>query len=341
MRLATTVIVSVLGHLVLLAMADVAAQLGSWRDTARHTSPPVLAVQVELEIVVSEPVRTAALPEQVAGARPLAVRARALPALHPRAEDEEPAQSVPVLVVVQPAERRAASLTARDLSPERAARLSLQASAAPFALRAATRELRSDSPLTAESGAERLDAVLADATRNTALSREPDPVLDHHPDGSYSYAERGFKATIDSEGRVHFEDSYYDFEGGFFAWDAWLENLFGKNDIYRSRRRWFVARTASLREALAEAWRAERSTLRGSALTHALALIWSDRTLSPARRRQETLRLWDALPSDAQDAYALILAFVRARCPRGSPCAFQPAELAKFNALRSAAPFEP
>ena len=171
----------------------------------------------------------------------------------------------------------------------------------------------------AEPGAQRLNALLAEAQRNTALSRAPDPVLDHHADGSHTFVGNGIKATIDPDGRVHFHDSYI--SGLHFDLNAWMEHL-AHNDPYRSERRWFLERTAALREQLANESKATAARLTGKALERALSNVWTNHALSCERRQQETWRFWEASSAsrDPQAQRATIENFVRQRCAQHPTC---------------------
>jgi hypothetical protein len=190
-------------------------------------------------------------------------------------------------------------------------------------------------PATDEAGLTgRLDAELGEAQRNTALSEAPAPELTPRGDGGYRFHGNGIDATIDPDGRVHFEDKYA--KGMTFDLNAWAEHLAG-NDPYRSERRWFLERTAGLRDELANSRLKRLAKLTGPDLERALAQIWADPRLPPAIRRQRTLELWDATAwsPQAANARAQILVFVQARCPLGSACAFHAEELREFNARRA------
>jgi hypothetical protein len=222
------------------------------------------------------------------------------------------------------------------LSPGSVARNALAAEVlndAPVPAPAAPRRAGIDnSPMT---GA-RLDAYLAEGQRNRALSRSPDPKLDHHPDGSYSFVGNGINAVIEPDGQVRFKDRYA--RGLRFDLNALAERAAG-NDPFRSERRWFLERTAELRARLERAPAGGDAELSGEQATARLQKLWSDPRISLERRKQETLRLWDSVGRAERRAEArqAIKEFVRTRCPQGSSCAYRGEELAYFNAQRSAA----
>lgn len=170
-----------------------------------------------------------------------------------------------------------------------------------------------------EPAARRLNALLAEAQRNTALSRSPDPVLERHANGSYSFVGNGIKATIDADGRVHFHDSYI--SGFHFDLNAWLEHL-ANNDPYRSERRWFLERTQALRDQLANASKMAAARLTGKALERALAGVWTNPSLSCERRREETRKFWEAASSgnEPQAQRATIEDFLRQRSAHHPTC---------------------
>ncbi len=165
----------------------------------------------------------------------------------------------------------------------------------------------------------RLNALLAEAQRNPAISRSPDPALKRHQDGSYSFKGNGIEAQIDADGTVHFHDKYL--EGFKFDLNAWLEHLAG-NDPYRSERRWFLERTQPLRDQLARTRREAAAKISGPALERELTGLWTNPVMSCERRKQETLRFWEAAPLSAQpDAQrAAIEGFVREHCADHPTC---------------------
>jgi hypothetical protein len=97
----------------------------------------------------------------------------------------------------------------------------------------------------------------------------PDPVLKRGPNGGYVFSGNGFTAIISPGGDVEMSDQYgsihiplvpyrtptgewrFSILGGSFRLFEWLDKKFGKNDPYRSERRWFLEKTRELRERLA------------------------------------------------------------------------------------------
>lgn len=209
----------------------------------------------------------------------------------------------------------------------------------------------------------RLDAYLDEvASRKPWLSRSDDPVLVREPDGSLSHEGNGFDAVIEPDGRVRFDDKYLDFDLNFkpmvspdgtvtislfkvtMAIDVWIDKLFGKGDPFRAERRWFLERTAQLREErIQKHW--QRVAKEGvTALRHKLQDIWHDANLDIPRRKALTFAHWDGCADDEVGVLgkAVVEGFVRERLPSGSRWAFQQDELSALNAKRkSRAPFAP
>jgi hypothetical protein len=120
----------------------------------------------------------------------------------------------------------------------------------------------------APSAAEKLNEAIARGALRPN-DRPPDPVLRQGAHGGYVFAGNGFTATISPRGDVDMSDRYGTVHiplvpyqtptgewrigilGGSFRLFEWLDRKFGKNDPYRSERRWFLDRTRTLRERLA------------------------------------------------------------------------------------------
>ena len=192
-------------------------------------------------------------------------------------------------------------------------------------------------------------------------SRADDPALRRKRGGGYEFESEAFDATIDQDGTVHFDDKYAQAQfilapevlpdGTTPTWffrvrydlEAWLEHLVG-NDPYRSQRRWFLERTAALRDKLArEAFKRALERARVS-LERSLREVWSDPRRTLAQKKRETFEHWDMNADDEIGALGrgVVEEFVRHRCPEDSACAFTRSERDSFNKLRkSHALFDP
>jgi len=188
---------------------------------------------------------------------------------------------------------------------------------------------------------ERINALIREGARNKAVSTAPDPELEAHADGSYSFRGPSFSAVIDPEGRVRFDDRHGGWSpwvpfGGTFDLNTMAERAAG-NDPHASERRWFMERTADLRERLEKQRHARLAALTPEQIQRHLARLFANSRVPVIQRKQEVLRLWDALGEAADPAGARreVLTFVNERCPLGSACAFQSTELADFNEGRT------
>jgi hypothetical protein len=192
-------------------------------------------------------------------------------------------------------------------------------------------------------------------------SRPDDPTLRPKRGGGYEFTGTGFDATIDRDGTVHFADKYVAAElklvpvvrddGSATTWffqvhydlEAWLEHLMG-NDLHRSERRWFLERTAALRDRLArEAFKRALERARVS-LQRSLRAVWNDPRRTLEQKKRETFEHWDMNADDDIGALGrnVVEAFVRERCPVGSACEFRAEDCSRFNQLRkSRVPFQP
>jgi hypothetical protein len=126
------------------------------------------------------------------------------------------------------------------------------------------------------------------------------------------------------------------------------------DDPQAALKRRFLRDTEPLRDELAQKERSSHLLSSGSKLSERLDEIWLDATLGPSDKRRLIFELWDECEELAEgdegtledrfgrQARNGILAFVRRRMPRGSPTAYDEAELQRLNAARdSSERFEP
>ncbi len=186
--------------------------------------------------------------------------------------------------------------------------------------------------------------------------RREEVPLERRSDGSYRYQGVGFDAVIERDGSAVMRDKFgkarfvlspVQFANGLWGF-TFLKaryDLFGlldrvfHNDPFRSERRRFLIATRELRDQLAT----EAYARSAGALERALEMIWSAGGLSFAERRRRTVALWEEQAEDevGRLGRALIVRFIRQRCPAESACAFSDQELRDINAKRESAPFHP
>lgn len=343
--LTVAVAASVLGHALLVAV--LASRAWPVKPPAPQASPATAGIDLDFSVdpmadparsrdALSPATRTIVRKERELEGAHSGVGVRSVGKAETPREDHAPHASS--AHVARPEVPLARAPTPVDLSPTAVARAELgelPVPAAPTRSDAAGSTL-DNTPMTGE----RLDQYLKEATRNTAISRAPDPVLEPHGDGGYTFEGNGIRATIDPDGQVHFEDVFR--RGTSFDLTGWVEKKRGGSPN-RSEQRWFMERTAELRERLAQRTFRLLASLDGPQVVTVLGKVWSDPRLSVARRKQETLRLWVAAGASEQreSTRELIEGFVREQCPKTALCAFTIAELAEFNGARKGERFEP
>ena len=90
-------------------------------------------------------------------------------------------------------------------------------------------------------------------------SREP-PNLQRHRDGTYRYRGQAFKAIVEKDGSVVFDDGYR--QGATLRFDITDVMMRRRGeDPYRVEKNWFLEGTADLRHELFERWRAKQTLL--------------------------------------------------------------------------------
>ena len=120
-------------------------------------------------------------------------------------------------------------------------------------------------------------------------------------------------------------------------------------DPYASRKLKLLDATRDERVQIGNRHRAQQLAMTPQIVQRNLARLWAA-TPDTAARKQALFELWDecvetgdpAVVAAAAAARRLVIAFIRARLPAGSPDAFTPAELdALALARRSQAAFQP
>jgi hypothetical protein len=179
------------------------------------------------------------------------------------------------------------------------------------------------------------------------------------PDGHGGYNGRrpGFRFGIDRDGTLHFADKppvevtaifLFGLAAVFDLTDVILR-MHG-DDPYSYDKSLVMSLTRPMRERMTDADRTQRLAGALRALPRELTALWRRPDLAAPARRALLFALWDDLAETGDDpelraaseARTLLLDFVRAELPAGSPQAFTPDELARWNAERkSRAAFAP
>lgn len=150
----------------------------------------------------------------------------------------------------------------------------------------------------------------------TYLSRREPPTLRRHQDGTYHYKGHAFKAIVETDGSVTFDDGYK--QGSTIAFD--VTDLMMRRrgeDPYRVQKRWFLEDTAELRQELLESWRAKQNLIALRKLRGRLLRISEDETLSDRQRADRVIAMFRDTADDEAGAAArnTIEEFVANRMP--------------------------
>lgn len=127
-------------------------------------------------------------------------------------------------------------------------------------------------------------------TKRYLTKRDP-PVLKRDRDGSYRYRGHAFRATIESDGSVAFDDRYQQgLPVVFDLTDAVLRRR--GEDPYRAEKEWFLEGTEDLRGELLEQWRRKNLERALRKLVGQLRRISEDDTISPRQKADRILALY-------------------------------------------------
>ncbi|MEM7448572.1 MAG: hypothetical protein AAF355_10055 [Myxococcota bacterium] len=214
--------------------------------------------------------------------------------------------------------------------------------------------------------AARLNAELS-TTAPRHLSKRPPPRLRRTRDGGYRFDGSVFSARILPDGRVVFSDRRADFswsqdEREALASDALHAESYqapqedapagtgfrfdlnsavmraAGMDPHQAERGWFMRETESVRDRLAEAYRAREQERGLERLRARLREIWrGDEDAS--RRRRRLFEIWDGCAEDdhGNRAREIVIRFIRRVLPPSTPDAFSETELRQLNEGRSSA----
>lgn len=135
--------------------------------------------------------------------------------------------------------------------------------------------------------------------------------------------------------------------GGFDVTDAFMRRH--GQDPYASKKLAFLDSTREERVQIGMKHRSEQLAMTSETVRKNLAMLWAN-VADPAARREALFEMWDEseetgsaeLVAAGVQARKLVIAWITAKLPAGSPDAYTAAELAAFNARRtSKAAFAP
>ena len=148
------------------------------------------------------------------------------------------------------------------------------------------------------------------------LSRREPPNLQRHRDGTYRYRGEAFKAIVEKDGSVVFDDGYR--QGATLRFDITDVMMRRRGeDPYRVEKNWFLEGTADLRQELFEHWRAKQTLLALRKLRRRLLHIFENGILSDRQKSARVIAMFQDTPDDEAGAAArgAIEEFVADRMP--------------------------
>jgi hypothetical protein len=135
------------------------------------------------------------------------------------------------------------------------------------------------------------------------LSRREPPSLQHHQDGTYRYRGQAFKAIVEKDGSVVFDDGYR--QGTTLSFDMTDVIMRRRGeDPYRVEKNWFLEGTAEFREELFERWRAKQTLLALRKLRRRLLHISENATLSDQQKSASVIAMFQDTSDDEAGAAA-------------------------------------
>ena len=131
------------------------------------------------------------------------------------------------------------------------------------------------------------------------LSRREPPSLKPHQDGTYRYRGTAFKAIVERDGSVTFDDGYRQSTTISFDITDLMMRRRGE-DPYRVEKNWFLEGTAEFRKEIFERWRAKQTLLALRKLRGRLVRISEDGTLSDEQKEARVIAMFrDTADDDA------------------------------------------
>lgn len=303
-RWASVLIASLAAHLAaLLALGVDSRAAGTWESNAIDVTFTVEAPRPDLapvEAAVADPPAPpdAPRPAQAIALRPLR------PAIKPdRAVPAEPdATSLPppkagLLLALDPASTARAFVISREVMPS------------------------------APSGSEQGESQAGEAETEPRnyfggvgakryLSVRDPPKLRRHQDGTHHYKGHAFKAVVEKDGSVSFDDGYG--QGTTISFD--ISDLMMRRrgeDPYRVEKDWFLEGTAEFRQELFERWKAKQTLLALRKLRIRLLHISEDESLTLGQKSDRVIAMFQDTADDEAGASArnTITEFIAERMP--------------------------
>ncbi len=122
------------------------------------------------------------------------------------------------------------------------------------------------------------------------LTRREPPSLKPHKDGTYRYRGVAFKAIVEKDGSVTFDDGYRQGATVRFDMTDMMMRRRGE-DPYRVEKNWFLEGTAEFRAELFERWKEKQTVLALRKLRTRLYRLFADSTLSDEEKEARVIAM--------------------------------------------------
>jgi len=204
--------------------------------------------------------------------------------------------------------------------PESELLLALDPSSAARAFVVSQQVLRSEASDAEREGNRATDAgprnYFEGVGKKQYLSVRDPPKLRRHKDGTHHYQGHAFKAVVENDGSVTFDDGYS--QGvtvRFDIADAMMRRR--GEDPYRVEKNWFMEGTEEFRQELFERWRAKQTLIAIRKLRIRLLRIYENQALTGNEKAARVIALFEDTSEDAAGASArtAIAEFVADRMP--------------------------
>ncbi len=264
-----------------------------------HTAAVSRLNVIDVTFTVTEPPPLEVPPESTATEPPAPPSAEPddVPVASRRSSDTRPRVRATEAVPSAPAPKSTETVTPAKLDPKSAAHaFFLFQQAAP-----------TEAPEGAEADPRGTDAEAPNYFEGVGekhyLSQREPPILQAHNDGTYRYRGTAFKAIVEKDGSVTFDDGYRQSSTISFDMTDLMMRRRGE-DPYRVEKNWFLEGTAKFRDELFERWRAKQTLLALRKLRGRLIRMSEDRTLSDEKKEARVLAMFHDTEDDHAGAAA-------------------------------------
>lgn len=276
-----------------------------------HTDPVWDSNTVDINFTVAEPAPSAESPEPSSAKPPAQANPIQVPAVasrRSRRSAEAPRATPPERAASSPAPSESELLLALD--PAAAARSFVVSQTA-----AASEASNAEGQASPSSDAGPTNYFEGVGKKQYLTVRDP-PKLRRHRDGTHHYQGHAFKAVVEPDGSVTFDDGYgQGVTVRFDITDAIMRRR--GEDPYRVEKNWFLEGTQEFRKELYERWQAKQTLVAIRKLRVRLLRISENDTLTGSEKAARVIALFQDTADDDAGALArnTISEFVADRMP--------------------------